>query len=343
MPEAGTQNDVQLDDMSGLDKTALLLNVLGNQVTSQIFKKMKDNDIKRIVNSMASVQKASISSVRQILEEFYAQISEEEDIIFGSAAGRDFILATLGEDRAKTVLGQLAVAEGSRTLEALELVDARTLASFLVNEHPQTVALILAHLDAQKKTEVLKRLPEAIQTEVVLRISSLDFISPTLIAQIDDVLKQELATLGSIDTQQLGGVQPIADMLNIMDKTTEQNIMARVEEKDPQLAEEIRKLMFVFEDIGFIDDRGMQQLLKEVPNDKLVVALKTAPEEIKTKIFRNMSKRAGQLLKDDLEALGPVRLSDVEGAQQEIVNVAKRLEAEGKIIISRGGEGDALV
>ena len=210
-------NFMVFEEMNGLEKTALLLNVLGNQVTSQVFKKMKDNDIKRIVGMMTTVQKASIGTVRKVLEEFYSQIAEEEDIIFGSSGGRDFILATLGEERAKTVMGQLSVLEGSRTLEALELVDARTLSGFLLNEHPQTIALILAHLDSQKKMEVLKRLPEAIQTEVVLRIANLDFISPTLIAQVDEVLKQELATLGSIDTQQLGGVQPIAEMLNVMD------------------------------------------------------------------------------------------------------------------------------
>lgn len=331
------------EEMSGLERAALLLNVLGNQVTSQIFKKMRDNDVKRLVSAMGNVTKVPIPAVKQVLEAFYSEISEEESLIFGHAQGRDFVLQTLGEERAKTVLGQLSVVEGSRTLEALELVDPRTLSNFLVNEHPQTVALVLAHLDPSKKTEVLKRLPEAIQTEVVLRIANLDFISPNLIAQVDEVLKQELATLGSIDTQLLGGVQPIAEMLNVMDKTSEQNIMARVEEKDPQLAEEIRKLMFVFEDIVYIDDRGMQQLLKEVDNSKLVIALKTAPEEIKEKIFRNISKRAAELLKEDLESLGPVRLSDVETAQQEIVNVAKRLESEGKIIISRGGEADALV
>ena len=329
--------------MSGIEKSALLLNVLGNNVTARIFEKMKDNDVKRLVNVMGQVEKVPIPVVRQVLEDFYSEIAEEENIIFGHASGRDFILQTLGEDRAKTVLGQLSLVEGSRTLEALELVDSRTLTNFLVNEHPQTIALILAHLDPQKKCEVTKRLPETIQTEVVLRIANLDFISPNLIAQVDEVLKQELATLGSIDTQQLGGLEPIAEMLNVMDKATEQNLMARVEEKDPQVAEEIRKLMFVFEDIIFIDDRGMQMLLKEVPNDKLVIALKTAPEEIKEKIFKNISKRAADLLKEDLEAMGPVRLSDVEAAQQEIVNVAKRLETEGKIMISRGGEGDALV
>ncbi len=331
------------ESLSGLQKAAILLNVLGNQVTSQIFRNMKDNDVKLLVTAMGAVQKVAIPNVKRVLESFYTEISEQDTLIFGHASGREFILETLGEERAKTVLGQLSVVEGSRTLEALELVDPRTLANFLVNEHPQTTAVILAHLEPSKKCDVLKRLPDGIQTEVVLRISNLDYISPTLIAQVDEVLKQELATLGSIDTQQLGGVQPIADMLNVMDKNTEQNIMARVEEKDPQLAEEIRKLMFVFEDIIFIDDRGMQTMLKEVPNDKLVVALKTAPEEIKEKIFRNISKRAADLLKEDLESMGPVRLSDVETAQQEIVNVAKRLEAEGKIMISRGSEGDALV
>jgi flagellar motor switch protein FliG len=332
-----------IDQMSGIEKAAVLLNVLGNQVTSQIFKKMKDNDVKRMVNAMGQVTKVPISVVRDVLEEFYSEISEENNLIFGHASGRDFVLQTLGEERAKTVLGQLSVVEGSRTLEALELVDSRTLANFLINEHPQTIALILAHLDGNKKVDVIKRLPEAIQTEVVLRIANIDFISPSLIAQVDEVLKQELATLGSIDTQQLGGIQPIADMLNVMDKQSEQNIMARVEEKDPQLAEEIRKLMFVFEDIVYIDDRGMQTLLKEVPNDKLVMALKTAPDEIKEKIFRNISKRASDLLKEDLESMGPVKLSDVEKAQQEIINVAKRLESEGKIMIARGGDGDALV
>jgi len=331
------------EEMNGLERSAVLLNALGNQVTSQVFRNMKDNDVKRLVNAMSLVAKVPIPVVKDILEDFYTEISEEDTLIFGHAQGRDFILETLGEERAKTVLGQLSVFEGSRTLEALELVDSRTLTNFLINEHPQTIALILAHLDGPKKCDVLKRLPDVIQTEVVMRIANLDYISPSLIAEVDEVLKQELATLGSIDTQQLGGISPIADMLNVMDKTNEQNIMSRVEEKDPQLAEEIRKLMFVFEDIIFIDDRGMQMLLKDISNDKLIVALKTAPDEIKDKIFKNMSKRGSELLREDLEAMGPVRLSEVETAQQEIVNVAKRLESEGKIIISRGGEEDALV
>lgn len=331
------------EELTGVEKAALLLNVLGNQVTSKIFSKLKDNDVKRLVNMMGAVRKVPIPTVKTVLESFYDEISEEESLIFGHAKGREFVLETLGEERAKTVLGQLSVFEGSRTLEALELVDSRTLANFLQSEHPQTVAVILAHLEPAKKTDVIRRLPEGLQTEVVLRMASLDFISPSLIAQVDEVLKQELATLGSIDTQQLGGIPPIAEMLNSMDKSTEQSIMARVEEKDPQLVEEIRKLMFVFEDLVFIDDRGIQALLKEVPNDKLTLALRTAPEEIKDKIYRNISKRAADMLREDMATAGPVRLSDVETAQTEVVNIAKRLEGEGKIQISRGGEGDAFV
>lgn len=336
-------NPQRYEELTGIDRAAILLNVLGNRVTSEVFRNLRDNDVKRLVTVMGSISKVPITVVKQVLDDFYKEISEEETLIFGHAHGKDFILETLGEERAKTVLGQLAVFEGSRSLEALELVDPRTLANFLLNEHPQTTAVVLAHLPPDKKCEVLRKLPEPAQTEVVLRIANLDFISPTLLTQVDEILKQELATLGSIDTQQLGGVPPIAEMLNIMDKNTEQGIMARVEERDPQLAEEIRRLMFVFEDIIYIDDRGMQTMLKEVPNDKLCVALKTAPEDIKDKIFKNISKRAADLLKEDLAAMGPVRLSDVEAAQQEIVNVAKRLESEGKIMINRGGGEDTLV
>jgi flagellar motor switch protein FliG len=225
----------------------------------------------------------------------------------------------------------------------LDLVDAKSLANFLVNEHPQTVAVILAHLEPEKKGEVLKRLPEALQAEVVLRMANLEYIDPDLILELDNVLRSELSMMGTVEQATLGGTQPVAEMLNVMDKNTEQAIMSRIEEKDPLLAEEIRKLMFVFEDIIKIDDRGMQTLLKEVANDKLLLALKTANDDIKEKIFRNLSQRAANLLREDLETMGPARLSDVEAAQQEIVNAARRLETEGKILISRGGAEDALV
>ena len=231
-------------------------------------------------------------------------INEDADLLFSDNRGRDFIIGTLGEDRAKQLLGQIVEVGGANTLESLELVDTRTLANFLINEHPQTIALILAHLETERKVDVLRRLPEGLRSEVVLRVANLDFVSPELIAQLDDVLKTELSTLGSIDTQQLGGVPPIAEMLNMMDKNSEKSVMSRVEEKDPELAEEIRKLMFVFEDLVHVDDKGIQNLLKEVDQQKLVIALKTSPEEVKTKLFGNMSNRAANMLQEDLEALG---------------------------------------
>ncbi len=335
--------DVQYALLSGQEKAAILLSALGPTTTKLIFKHMKDNDVKRMINTMSTISKSPIWMVKKVLEEFYSAINEDADLLFSENKGRDFILGTLGEERAKQLLGQIVDVGTNNTLESLELVDTRTLANFLINEHPQTIALICAHLPVEKKVDVLRKLPEGLQAEVVLRVANLDFVSPELIAQLDDVLKTELSTLGSIDTQQLGGIEPIADMLNLMDKSSEKNIMARVEEKDPELAEEIRKLMFVFEDVIFVDDRGIQELLKIVDNLKLVTALKTAPEDVRTKLFKNMSNRAATLLKEDLDAMGPTKVSDVEKAQQEIVQQIKDLEAKGKAVVSRGGEGDAFV
>jgi flagellar motor switch protein FliG len=335
--------EVEYALLSGLDRAAILMSSLGASPARLIFKHMKDNDVKRLINQMSMVSKSPIWMVKRVLEEFYSLLNEDQELLFSENKGRDFILGALGEDRARQLLGQVVEIGTTNTLESLELVDTRTLANFLINEHPQTIALIVAHLPTERKVDVLRKLPEGLQAEVVLRVANLDFVSPELIAQLDDVLKTELSTLGSIDTQQLGGVEPIADMLNMMDKNSEKNVMARVEEKDPELAEEIRKLMFVFEDLVFVDDKGMQELLKIVDNQKLTIALKTAPEEVKAKMFKNMSNRAAGLLKEDLEALGPMKLSDVEKAQQEIVQQVKELESKGKAVISRGGEADAMV
>ncbi len=341
--EKSLEPDVQYALLSGQEKAAILLSALGPTTTKLIFKHMKDNDVKRMINTMSAISKSPIWMVKKVLEEFYSSINEDAELLFSENKGRDFILGTLGEERAKQLLGQIVDVGSNNTLESLELVDTRTLANFLVNEHPQTIALICAHLPVEKKVDVLRKLPEGLQAEVVLRVANLDFVSPELIAQLDDVLKTELSTLGSIDTQQLGGIEPIADMLNLMDKSSEKNIMARVEEKDPELAEEIRKLMFVFEDIVYVDDRGVQELLKIVDNQKLVTALKMADDTVKSKLFKNMSNRAATLLREDLESMGPTKISDVEKAQQEIVQQLKDLEAKGKALIARGGEGDSFV
>ncbi len=337
--------NIAFDKLRGFEKAAILLNYLGPGAAKLLFKHVDDGDIRKLLATMQKFRIASVDITKKVLEEFYELISESQDYIFSEKPlQKETVIDAVGEERARGILGHMASSgPAQRTLESLEVVDAKSLSNFLINEHPQTIAVILAHLEPEKKGEVLKRLPEALQAEVVLRLSNLDHVAPELIAEVDRVLKQELANLGTVEQASLGGVQPVAEMLNVMDKGTETSIMSRIEEKDPILAEEIRKLMFVFEDITKIDDKGIQTLLKEVPNDKLLLALKTAQEEIKTKIFKNISQRAANLLKDDLGNMGPARLSDVEGAQVEIVNIARRLEAEGKILIARGGSEDSLV
>ncbi len=344
MPEEKSLGaEIEYSLLGGQEKAAIILSALGPNATKSVFKKLKDNDVKRMINAMSKVRKTPIWLVKRLLEDFYFFLSEEKDLLFSDNRGRDFILTALGESRAKQLLSQFVEVGTSNTLESLELVDTKTLSNFLINEHPQTIALIVAHLKAEKKVDVLRRLPEGLTAEIVLRVSNLDYVSPELIAQLDDVLKKELSTLGSIDTNKLGGVEPIADVLNLMDKNTEKNIISKVEEKDPELADEIRKLMFVFEDLIYVDDRGIQNLLKEVDPQKLVMALKTAPQEIKTKLFSNMSNRAATMLSEDLESLGPTKLSEIEKAQSEIIKKCKDLEAAGKAFIHRGGEGEQLV
>ena len=337
--------DITYDKLRGFEKAAILVNYLGAEASKKLLAKMDDADIRKLVTLMQKFRIIPIEVTKKVLEEFYDLISESEDYIFSDeSASKETIMDALGEERARSILGHLNAATNStRSLESLELVDAKSLANFLINEHPQTVSVILAHLEPEKKGEVLKRLPETLQAEVVLRMANLDHVAPELISEVDRVLKDELANIGTVEQSQLGGVQTVAEMLNVMDKGAEKAIMSRVEEKDPLLAEEIRKLMFIFDDIIKIDDRGIQALLKEVPNDKLLLAMKTANQDIKDKILKNISKRAADLLADDLATMGPARVSDVESAQMEIVNAARRLENEGKIIIARGGAEDALV
>lgn len=329
--------------MNGIEKGALVLNAIGEESASAILKHMKDHDIRRLIQQMGKMKKVPVATIKAGLTEFYKILSEENEVIFESDSARSKFLESLGEDRAKVIFGAGGIQGTQKTLDALEMVDTRTLSNYLNAEHPQTIALVMAHLPVDKRSEIVKNLPDSVQGEVVLRMSNLDYISPDLIEQVNDVLKQGLAQMGTMEMTQLGGVEPVAEMFNLMDKSSEQSIMARVEEKDPLLAEEIRKLMFVFDDLVNVDDKGMGTILKEVNNESLLKALKTAPEAIKDKIFRNMSKRGAEMIQADLETMGPLRVSDVEGAQQQIVSIARRLEEEGKIFIDRGGSGDGFV
>lgn len=323
---------------TGAQKAAILLLSFGEDISAEIFKHMNEFEIKRIGSAMSRLGRLDQEIVDSIIMEFYEILQQNKKFFYG---GNEFTRKVIGNafkgGEADELIEQLALSS-SANLDSLELIDPRTLATFIRNEHPQTIALILAHLDPKKCGESLKLLPESLHTEIMLRIASLEAVAPEIIDEIDDVLRNEIQAMGSIATQKLGGVEPLAEMLNLIDKQTEEQILDSLEERDPDLAEQIRQLMFVFDDLVKIDDRGIQELIKAVPNDKWKVALKTASEAVRELIFKNMSERASLMLREDMESMGAVKLSDVEGVQFEVVSTARKLEEEGKIIINSGGE-----
>lgn len=321
---------------SGAQKAAILLLSFGEELSAEIFKHMTEFEIKRIGSAMSRLSRVDQEVVDEVTVEFYELLQKNTKFFYG---GNDFTKNVIGSafkgGDADEIIDSLSLGS-SANLDALELIDARSLANFVRAEHPQTIALIMAHLDPKKMGEVLRQIPEALHTEVLLRIANLEAVAPEIIDEIDDVLRSEIQALGSIGSTKLGGPEPIAEMLNLIDKATEEQILDGLEERDPDLSEQIRQLMFVFDDLSKVDDRGIQELIKNVSNDKWKIALKTAGEAVSQLIFKNMSDRAATMLKEDMEAMAAVKLSDVEACQAEIVQIARKLEEEGKIIIQSG-------
>lgn len=323
---------------TGAQKAAILLLSFGEEISAEIFKSMSEFEIKRIGTAMSRLGRLEQEVIDEVIMEFYEILQQNKKFFYG---GNEFTKKVIGSafkgGEAEELMETLAL-DHTANLESLELIDPRTLSNFIRNEHPQTIALILAHLDPKKCGQTLKLLPEALHTEILLRIANLDAVQPDIIDEIDDVLRSEIQSMGSFATQKLGGAEPIAEMLNLLDKATEEQILDNLEERDPDLAEQIRQLMFVFDDLTKIDDRGIQEIIKGVPQDKWKVALKTASESVKELVFKNMSDRASKMLMEDMEAMPAVKLSDVEAAQFEIVQMARKLEEEGKIIIANTGD-----
>ena len=331
--------------LSGLEKTAILMNVLGESKSFILMKSLKDADVRKLLNVMGHMKKAPINIINSVLREFLFKLSEKEEIIFDDNLTQpDVVSKGLGEERAKQIFGSsktLNLVE-RRTLSVLDEVDSKTLGEFLVDEHPQTIALIVAHMDLNKQVSMIRNFPDSIRTEVVLRMANLDPVNPDKIQELDDVLKKELLSVRKEHQGQIGGVNVVAELINSLDKKTMNSLMTRLDDKDPILAEEIRQHMFTFTDISKIDTRGIQLILREVPSQKLLLALKSAPEEMRAKIYESMSERAAGTLKEDLEALGPQKVTDVEGAQREIVKIVRRLEEEGKVVIGVGEENEVI-
>ncbi|MBT3352620.1 MAG: flagellar motor switch protein FliG [Nitrospinaceae bacterium] len=335
-----------IERLNGSEKAAVLLLNLGEDMAGKVLGEMGQDEIQHLGNYMASIGTLSQDLARAVNEEFLRKTisGANKGLGVGNVASvRKLLESALGEDAAENLISNLSVPTEEAGIETLRLLDAKTIANFLKNEHPQTIALILAHLDAEKSAEVLSLMNEGIRGEVAYRMATLDRIPPSVINDLDTILGDELAASGSGQTQLVGGIHSVAEILNYVDKSNENLIVSKIDELNPELAEEIRNMMFTFDDLIFIDDRGIQQVLREVSNEDLTIALRGSGDEVKEKILENLSERAADMIREDLEAMGPVRLSDVEKAQQGITNTAKRLEDEGKIIIARGGGGGEVL
>jgi len=331
------------ESISGIQKAAILLIALGPDKSANVFKHLKEDEIEQLTLEIANTRSVSPAIKDAVLDEFYEVCLAQQYIAEGGITyAKDLLEKALGAERAKDVIGKLTASLQVRPFEFVRKTDASQLLNFIQDEHPQTIALILSYLSSGQAAAIVSALAPEKQTDVAKRIAQMDRTSPDVIKEVEKVLEQKLSSLVNQDYTIVGGVDSIVDILNTVDRGTEKHIMESLEIEDPELADEIRKKMFVFEDILSLDDRSVQRVLREVDNNELAVALKGSNEEVQNLIFNNLSKRLATMIKEDMDFMGPVRLKDVEEAQQKIVNIIRKLEDSAEIIISRGG-GDEII
>jgi len=322
---------------SGVEQAAILLLTLGEQDAAQVLKHLGAKDVQRVGLAMAQLPGISRDEVTAVLSNFSSAV--EEHTSFGVDADeyvRKVLVEALGNDKAGSVIDRILRGRNSRGLETLKWMESKAVAEMLRYEHPQIVSIVLSYLESDQAAEVLTALPEMLRADIVMRIAMLDGIHPSALNELDEVLEKQFTGSKGTKSSAFGGPKVAAEILNLAG-AAEAKILEEITKSDATLSQQIQDLMFVFEDLGQIDDRGMQELLREIPGDKLIIALKATDEELKQKFFKNMSERAAQMLKDDLEAKGPVRLSEVEAAQKEILVASRRLAEEGRL--SLGGKG----
>ncbi len=330
--------------LSGREKAAILLIALGPDCSAQIFKHLREEDIEDLTLQIAGMGKIDPETKDHVLEEFDEMMLAQEYYEQGGIEYAKEILETaLGKQKAEKIIERLTATLQVRPFDFARKTEPSQIFNFIQNEHPQTIALILAYLSPEQASMILSALPPERQVDVAKRLATLDRTTPEVLEEIEDTLEQRLSAFELNDYTVAGGVDATVEILNYVDRVTEKTIIETLEEDDPDLAEEIRKRMFVFEDIITLDDRGIQLVIREVDSKDLALALKTASEEVSNRLFKNMSKRAANMLKEDIEFMGPVRLRDVEEAQSRIVSVVRRLEDAGELIISRGGEDEIVV
>ena len=327
----------------GVQRAAILLISLGPERSAGIFKHLKEEEIEELTLEIANTRSVTPQVKEDVINEFYEVCLAQQYIAEGGIGyAKDLLEKALGAEKAMDVIGKLTASLQVKPFEFVRKTDATQLINFIQDEHPQTVALILSYLAPQQAAQVVSALPPEKQADVARRIAVMDRTSPEVIKEVEKVLESKLASLVNQDYTIIGGVDAVVEILNTVDRGTERHIMETLEVEVPELAEEIRKKMFVFEDILLLDDRAIQRVLRDVENNDLSVALKNANEEVKNAIFNNVSKRLAVMIKEDMDFMGPVRMKDVEEAQQKIVNIIRKLEDAGEIVISRGG-GDEIV
>lgn len=330
-------------DRTGREKAAMLLISIGPERSAEIFKHLKDEEIEQLTLEIANIRTVTPEEKEKVMEEFYQICLAQEYIAEGGIGyAKEILEKALGSQKALDVINKLTVSLQVRPFEFVRKADPSQLLNFIQKEHPQTIALILAYLKPQQASIVLAALPQDKQADVARRIAIMDRTSPEVIKEVERILEKNLSSLVTEDFTAAGGVQAIVNILNSVDRGTEKYIMETLEIEDTDLAEEIRRRMFVFEDILSLDNRSIQRFLRDVENNQLAIALKGATEEVQKLIFSNMSKRLAEMIREDIEFMGPVRLKDVEEAQQKIVNIIRKLEDAGEIVISRGG-GDEII
>lgn len=330
--------------LTGRQKAAILLISLGPDVSAQVYKHLSEEEIERLSLEISSVKKVDSNLKEDVLDQFH-QIALAQDYI--SQGGVEYAKTVLekafGKQEASNIINRLTSSLQVKPFDFARKADALQVLNFIQSEHPQTIALVLSYLDPEQAGQVLSELPEEVQADVARRIAVMDSTSPDIISQVEQVLEKNLSSSLTEDYTQTGGVESVVEVLNSVDRSTERTILDTLEIQDPELAEEIKKRMFVFEDIVILDNRAIQRVIREVDNEDLRLALKVSSEEVKDTVFKNMSERMAETYKEEMEYMGPVRLRDVEEAQMRIVAVIRRLEEIGEIIIARGGSDDIIV
>ena len=331
------------DKMSGLQKSAILLIALGPEKSANLFKHLKEEEIEELTLEIANTRSITPQIKEGIIEEFYQLCLAQQYIAEGGIGyAKELLEKALGTEKAMSVIGKLTASLQVKPFEFVRKTDASQLLNFIQDEHPQTIALILSYLSPMQASMIISALPPERQSDVAKRVAMMDRTSPDIIKEVEKILESKLANLVNQDYTIIGGVDAVVEILNAVDRGTEKHIMETLEIEEPELADEIRKKMFVFEDILLLDDRSIQRVLRDVDNNDLAVALKGANENVQAAIFNNLSKRLAAMIREDMEYMGPVRMKDVEEAQQKIVNIIRKLEDSAEIVISRGG-GDEIV